>query len=700
MANENSVQLGKVVPSYLGDWVSTKAYSKLDTVVYNNVSYIAVKDVPAGVVPSTDTNSWRVTSRGAIGPKGDTGPQGPQGIQGPQGPQGPKGDTGPQGPKGDMDLSQINVGGRNYILSSKRALSGSGSIYDDEWVNTSIPISALSNKVFTISVQVDYDNVTAVTGTSSRIGLEIVANYVLPDGSKKARYFGAWRYVKVNESFHGRVSATFDMSGVNLESTSTPNHWGQGMYIQGITATNISVSNPKLEFGNVASDWSPAPEDAPSNDAQLVHKTGTETIDGDKTFTNPINGQLVTEPENLFFNSEFENSGEGWQITAGGGSFSVFPGLDDIRGHTLVTIKLTAGYVKLGNSRLYKTGGNVHYSLSSLVNAGTSTGVYFIVDEFDANKAQIKSTPYGLTSSASWGLKTASFVTQAQTQFLRVSYQVGGSSGQLAYIAAPMWNTGTVPLPYVRGSEMQVVPDDSNIVHKTGNETVAGDKTFTGTLVANNPIKGILSIDTLPQKDLNSATATGKYKIDNTYSNTPSQMPNGAFIDVLNFDTNLIYQVLVARDISDASNKSTMWVRMRLGGNWGNWQSISKDDNVVHNTGNETVAGDKTFSGKVSVSGELDAAQKIYTRTIGSTNDLQIIYTRVGSIVTGRYTAKFAGTFPLGGNDGYKSTSGYPVNITAGGGVDAWFTVDNKFVTKGANEGNFMFITSDPLPSN
>lgn len=56
---------------------------------------------------------------------------------------------------------------------------------------------------------------------------------------------------------------------------------------------NITIRNMKLEAGNIATDWTPAPEDAPSNDAQLVHKTGTETIAGDKTFTSPINGQLA-----------------------------------------------------------------------------------------------------------------------------------------------------------------------------------------------------------------------------------------------------------------------------------------------------------------------------------------------------------------------------------------------------------------------
>ena len=45
---------------------------------------------------------------------------------------------------------------------------------------------------------------------------------------------------------------------------------------------NITISNMKLEAGNVATDWTPAPEDVPSNDSQLVHKTGNETIAGDK----------------------------------------------------------------------------------------------------------------------------------------------------------------------------------------------------------------------------------------------------------------------------------------------------------------------------------------------------------------------------------------------------------------------------------
>lgn len=117
-----------------------------------------------------------------------------------------------------------------------------------------------------------------------------------------------------------------------------------------------------------------------------------------------------------------------------------------------------------------------------------------------------------------------------------------------------------------------------------------------------------------------------------------------------------------------------------------------------YQTENSRSFSDLAVLGDVNVSGTLDAAQKIYTRTVGSTDNLQITYTRVGNLVTGRYKVKFAGKFPLGANDGYKCNAGYPVNVIAKN-VDAWFTTDNFFAAPdGASEGNFVFITNDPFP--
>lgn len=68
-----------------------------------------------------------------------------------------------------------------------------------------------------------------------------------------------------------------------------------GLNIQGVgTQGKVLSSMPKLELGNVTTDWSPAPEDAPSNDAQLMHKTGNETAAGDKTFTGNTTLALTT----------------------------------------------------------------------------------------------------------------------------------------------------------------------------------------------------------------------------------------------------------------------------------------------------------------------------------------------------------------------------------------------------------------------
>lgn len=184
--------------------------------------------------------------------------------------------------------------------------------------------------------------------------------------------------------------------------------------------------------------------------------------------------------------------------------------------------------------------------------------------------------------------------------------------------------------------------NDAQLVHKTGTETIAGDKTFT------SPINGQLSG--------NAATAT-KWQTARTLALTGDVTGS------------------VAMDGS------------------GNVSIVTTGANLVHKTGTETIAGDKTFTGTVS------AAQKVYTKTIGSTSDILINYTRAGNVVTGRYEVATAGTFTLTNNDGYKSPSGYPVNVISYN-ANAWFTPDNKFTALVASTGNFVFITNDPLPAN
>lgn len=243
MADENRVQLGRVVPSYLGDWSSTKSYSKLDSVVYNSVGYIANKDVAAGVVPGTDSDSWRVTNRGAIGPKGDKGSKGDQGIQGPMGPQGPTGPTGPQGPKGDMDLSQITVGGRNLVLGTSEQVVQAKN-WNMEVANIKYDKS-LGDYVSTSVMINNADHADVLTRGAANIAI-----YTLDKSGNMLT------------SASGN-SIAYNANGISWCSTSVPDNtasvkvriWTNNML------QNAFYSRLKIERGNVATDWSPAPED-------------------------------------------------------------------------------------------------------------------------------------------------------------------------------------------------------------------------------------------------------------------------------------------------------------------------------------------------------------------------------------------------------------------------------------------------------
>lgn len=176
-------------------------------------------------------------------------------------------------------LNNFSIGGRNYILNSKFSTS-----VDVPTLQQSVDPSFYSNKQVTTSVYIKYDNVKTMVADAGQFK-RVVFAVSFRDASGNMRYLDAQKTITaIGESFAGRISQTIDLSGFNVVSMPTI-----AVFITNFTADYVEASNPKLETGNVATDWTPAPEDAPSNDAQLVHKTGTETIAGDKTFTGKTN---------------------------------------------------------------------------------------------------------------------------------------------------------------------------------------------------------------------------------------------------------------------------------------------------------------------------------------------------------------------------------------------------------------------------
>lgn len=144
----------------------------------------------------------------------------------------------------------VLVYNRNYVLKSN--VSTTSHVYG---FYSSVPFSYFNHKKLTISVQLDYDNITALSD-KKRLGVEFV--FLNKDGSN--RYVGSWKQPAVGDSFHGCISTIWDFSNNEFKDYET-NQMGGDIYVQGITGTNVFLSKPKLEIGTKATDWTPAPED-------------------------------------------------------------------------------------------------------------------------------------------------------------------------------------------------------------------------------------------------------------------------------------------------------------------------------------------------------------------------------------------------------------------------------------------------------
>ncbi|MBD1491608.1 collagen-like protein [Weissella confusa] len=223
------------------------------------------------VLASVDKKIAEYTKTITKGDKGDTGPQGPQGIQGPTGP------IGPQGPKGDMDLSQIKVGGRNYLLNSSGSSLSGWAIATPVW---SVVSDDTRGSVFTSTPSDTWTGggTNAIVQSLDRklIGSQVTVSFWAKASVDSANFH--------SEPQGGAVELNPKLTTSWAKySYAIPSFSGTIYFMAVDAGTTYYLDNIKLEIGNVATDWTPAPEDAPSNDLQLVHKTGNEVLAGDKT---------------------------------------------------------------------------------------------------------------------------------------------------------------------------------------------------------------------------------------------------------------------------------------------------------------------------------------------------------------------------------------------------------------------------------
>ena len=150
------------------------------------------------------------------------------------------------------------------------------------------------------------------------------------------------------------------------------------------------------------------------------------------------------------------------------------------------------------------------------------------------------------------------------------------------------------------------------------------------------------------------------------------------------------------------------------GGVINSWTLIANDNNVVHNTGTETIAGDKTFTGKITAANIVETGTPQSVTTTTTFNGLTFSFTRVGnsvyvttgttSVTSAIQVGSYNGIIPSGYRPVVSTEMAYLQKPSAAGYVTAYSSGGGYF-NASLNVGDkprivAYYPTTDPWPAN
>ena len=179
-------------------------------------------------------------------------------------------------------VNELQVGGRNYILKSNDFITSGYKFLN---ISPSFRNEVVKSDSITLSVDIMFNNLTG----GNRLGIEFHIIYT----DDTFQYFNIWRWVNT-----GDIGTSFSERIINVIQN---NHKGKkikeisplGLHIQ-CSAESIKISNPKLEIGNKATDWTPAPEDVWDTmvDLGIIDKNAMNLTEAEKANVKFINGMF------------------------------------------------------------------------------------------------------------------------------------------------------------------------------------------------------------------------------------------------------------------------------------------------------------------------------------------------------------------------------------------------------------------------
>lgn len=288
---------------------------------------------------------------------------------------------------------------------------------------------------------------------------------------------------------------------------------------------------------------------------------------------------------------------------------------------------------------------------------------------------------------------------------------ISGNATGTGFISYSEFGSNRVFVTVVDGGNIRgfyLIANDNNVLHQYGNETTDGVKTFKQPIVGSlasrpNDSSAFQNLDDLVN---NMRKYAGNWSLLLDGKNFPSK--EWAIVQVIPFNDSDKAGTISVQETSGSKRAFIAMVNIGIA----YWKEIADNGQVLHNTGNETAAGDKTFTGSVIIQDANPVKVKqSSTTTFPMWYNSTMEATRFGNMVTLHYVTRTSQDIPNGTVSSQTIPAGFKPNnwwyMSSGGNSNGLVEIgtDGKLYVRGSNDVPYphamtaTYFTNDPFPS-